>query len=291
VRLATWNVNSLKARLPRVEEWLGYAQPDVLCLQETKMADAVFPVMPFAALGYEVAHHGDGRWNGVAIVSRIGLADVTEGFGPAATDVGAPLADEVAAERRLLAATCGGVRVVSLYVPNGRALDHEQFAAKLEWLDRLREWLAATCSPGRPLAVCGDFNIAPDDRDVYDPALYVGTTHTSAPEREALARLEAWGLTDAFRLLYPQDRLYTWWDYRAGDFHEHRGMRIDLVLVSEVLARSVRWGIVDRNARKGKLPSDHAPLVIDFDDTAAGSGGTSVGLPGALGYFVPRSRP
>jgi exodeoxyribonuclease III len=273
VRLATWNVNSLKARLPRVEEWLGYAQPDVLCLQETKMADAVFPVMPFAALGYEVAHHGDGRWNGVAIVSRIGLADVTEGFGPAATDVGAPLADEVAAERRLLAATCGGVRVVSLYVPNGRALDHEQFAAKLEWLDRLREWLAATCSPGRPLAVCGDFNIAPDDRDVYDPALYVGTTHTSAPEREALARLEAWGLRDAFRLLYPQDRLYTWWDYRAGDFHEHRGMRIDLVLVSEVLARSVRWGIVDRNARKGKLPSDHAPLVIDFDDTAAGSGG------------------
>ena len=250
MRIATWNVNSLKARLPRVEEFLGYADVDVLCLQETKLADAAFPTMAFSAMGYESAHHGDGRWNGVAIVSRVGLDDVSPGFGD---------------ERRLLAARCGGVTVASVYVPNGRSLDSEQFPAKLEWLARLRSWLAETSSPDTPLALCGDFNIAPDDRDVFDPRRFVGTTHTSAEERAALAELEAWGLTDAFRLLYPQDRLFTWWDYRAGDFHNHRGMRIDLVLVTEPLARAVRWGIVDRNARKGKLPSDHAPLVIDLD--------------------------
>jgi exodeoxyribonuclease-3 len=269
VRLATWNVNSLKVRLPRVEEWLAYAEPDVLCLQETKVADTAFPALAFAALGYEAAHHGDGRWNGVAILSRRGLSDVTEGFGPV-EDGAVPAAVEVAAERRLLAATCGGVRVVSVYVPNGRSLDHEQFAAKLDWLGRLERWLAATARPDAPLVVCGDFNIAPDDRDVYDPAAFVGSTHTSDAERRALDSLKGWGLEDAFRLLYPQDRLYTWWDYRAGDFHKHRGMRIDLMLVSRPLAGAVRWGIVDRNARKGKLPSDHAPLVIDVDDDAAG---------------------
>lgn len=250
MRLATWNVNSLKARLGRVEEWIGYAQPDVLCLQETKLADAAFPTLAFSAMGYESAHHGDGRWNGVAVLSRIGLEDVSPGFGD---------------ERRLLAARCGGVMVASVYVPNGRSLDSEQFPAKLEWLARLRSWLAETASPDTPFALCGDFNIAPDDRDVFDPRRFVGTTHTSPEERAALTELEHWGLTDAFRLLYPQDRLFTWWDYRAGDFHNHRGMRIDLVLVTEPLARAVRWGIVDRNARKGKLPSDHAPLVIDLD--------------------------
>jgi exodeoxyribonuclease III len=268
VRLATWNVNSLKARLPRVEEFLAYAQPDVLCMQETKCADATFPSMAFAALGYESAHHGDGRWNGVAILSRVGVADVTEGFGEAAGEVGAGLADEVAAERRLLVATCGGVRVVSVYVPNGRSLDHEQYAAKLDWLARLRAWLDKAASPTELLAICGDFNIAPDDRDVYDPSKYIGTTHTSPPERAALADLEQWGLSDVFRRLYTQDQLFTWWDYRAGDFHNHRGMRIDLVLATSRLAEAARWGIIDRNARKGKLPSDHAPLVVDFDDAA-----------------------
>jgi exodeoxyribonuclease III len=263
VRIATWNVNSLKARLPRVEEWLAYAQPDVLCMQETKMADAAFPVMPFNALGYEVAHHGDGRWNGVAIASRVGIDDVAEGFG--SEEAAGGLADEVAAERRLIAATCGGVRVIAVYVPNGRSLDHEQYAAKLDWLGRLQRWLAETARPDRPLAMCGDFNIAPDDRDVYDPSKYLDTTHTSEAERAALGRLLAWGLQDAFRLVYQQDRLYTWWDYRAGDFHNHRGMRIDLVLVTAPLAATTRWALIDRNARKGKLPSDHAPLVIDFD--------------------------
>ena len=263
VRLATWNVNSLKARLPRVEEWLGYAQPDVCCLQETKIADEAFPALTFAALGYEVAHHGDGRWNGVAILSRIGIDDVAEGFGGAVS--GATVADEVAAERRLLAATCGGTRVVSVYVPNGRSLDNEQYAAKLEWLARLEAWLRETSSPDQALAVCGDFNIAPANRDVYDPSKYIGTTHTSDAERAALERLEDWGLRDAFRLLYDEGDLFTWWDYRAGDFHNHRGMRIDLILVTEALAKAARWGLIDRNARKGKLPSDHAPLVIDFD--------------------------
>jgi len=262
VRLATWNVNSLKVRLPRVEEWLAYAQPDVCCLQETKMADATFPTMAFNSLGYEVAHHGDGRWNGVAILSRVGLTDVVEGFGDAAATE--TLADQVAAERRLLAATCGGVRVVSVYVPNGRSLDNEQYAAKLDWLARLDTWLRQTNTPDAALAVCGDFNIAPADRDVYDPKLYIGTTHTSEPERAALARLEEWGLQDAFRLLYDNDKLFTWWDYRAGDFHNHRGMRIDLILVTAPLARAATWALIDRNARKGKLPSDHAPLIIDF---------------------------
>jgi len=271
MRLATWNVNSLKARLPRVEEWLAYAEPDILCLQETKLADAAFPTMAFAALGYEVAHHGDGRWNGVAILSRVGLEDVREGFGEiAASDGGVDgLAQEVAAERRVVSATCGGVRVVSVYVPNGRSLDHEQFPAKLAWLERLHAWLDETASPTKPLAVCGDFNIAPDDRDVYDPSRYVGVTHTSAPERAALQRLEAWGLSDAFRLIYQQDRLFTWWDYRAGDFHNHRGMRIDLVLVTAPLAASVSWALIDRNARKGQQPSDHTPLIVDFDEAAS----------------------
>ena len=263
MRLATWNVNSLKARLPRVEEWLAYAEPDVCCMQETKVADAAFPTLAFSTLGYEVAHHGDGRWNGVAILSRVGLTDVTEGFGGTAS--AATLADEVAVERRLIAATCGGVRVMSVYVPNGRSVDNEQYGAKLEWLARLEEWIAATASPQEPLAVCGDFNIAPADRDVYDPSRFVGTTHTSDAERAALQRLEGWGLEDAFRLLYDEEGLYTWWDYRAGDFHNHRGMRIDLMLVTAPLAKAARWGIVDRNARKGKLPSDHAPLLIDFD--------------------------
>ena len=266
MRLATWNVNSLKARLGRVEEWLEYAQPDVVCLQETKLADAAFPALGFQALGYETAHHGDGRWNGVAILSRVGLENVTSGFGDDATVAGATLADEVAAERRLLTATCGGVRISSVYVPNGRSLDSEQFPAKLDWLARLRMFLSATSSPEERIAVCGDFNIAPDDRDVFDPVRFTGTTHTSDAERAELAALAEWGLVDAFRLLYDQDRLYTLWDYRAGDFHSHRGMRIDLVMVSAPVARAVRWAIVDRNARKGKLPSDHAPLIFDLDD-------------------------
>ncbi len=253
MRIATWNVNSLSARLPRVEEWLEYAKPDVLCLQETKQAESAFPHEAFASLGYEAAHHGDGRWNGVAIVSRVGLDGVTRGLG----------SDDDEQGPRAIAADCGGVRVVSVYVPNGRSLDSEHYRAKLAWLARLRAVLDETTTPDRPVAVCGDFNVAPDDRDVWDPKQFEGATHVSPPEREALEELESWGLVDAFRRVYDDDRLFSWWDYRGGSFHRHRGLRIDLILVTEVLAAGTTWALIDRNARKGEKPSDHTPVFID----------------------------
>ena len=256
MRLVTWNVNSLKARLERVEEWLVECQPDVVCLQETKLADTAFPAMAFSTLGYESAHHGEGRWNGVAILSRVGLDDVVAGFGDGQPDD---------AEARLLTATCGGVRVMSAYVPNGRALDHDHYQYKLGWLERLLAHLDATARSSPSVAVCGDFNIAPADRDVWDAADLVDATHVSAPERDALAKLLDWGLTDVFRDAYPTtDRLFSWWDYRAGHFHKGIGMRIDLVLGSPALAERVQWALIDRNARKGKQPSDHAPLVVEL---------------------------
>ncbi len=256
MRIATWNVNSLTARMPRVEEWLGYARPDVLCLQETKQADAAFPGEVFSRLGYQSAHHGDGRWNGVAILSKVGLDNVSVGTGSA---------DDDAQGNRLVAADCGGVRVLSVYVPNGRSLDSEHYPAKLAWLARLKELLAETTSPDRPVAVCGDFNVAPEDRDVWDPTQFEGMTHVSPPERQALADLESWGLVDAFRRVYDEDRLFSWWDYRGGSFHRHRGMRIDLILVTEVLAARTTYALIDRNARKGEKPSDHTPVFIDVD--------------------------
>ena len=257
MRFATWNVNSLKARLPRVEEWLAYAQPDVLCMQETKLADGAFPTMAFQALGYEAVHHGNGRWNGVAILSRVGLDEPVAGFS-------GEVEDEIV-ESRLLSATCGGVRVTTVYVPNGRVVGSEHFDAKLAWLDQLRDHIDSTCDADGRALVCGDFNIAPDDRDVWDPKHAHGGTHVSDEERKALAAICDWGLTDAFRLRYDQDRLFSWWDYRAGDFHKGRGMRIDLILVTKPLAERVAFALIDRNARKGKLPSDHAPVFVDVD--------------------------
>jgi len=257
LRIATWNVNSLKVRLAKVEEWIGYAAPDVLCLQETKMADAAFPTMAFSALGYESAHNGEGRWNGVAIVSRVGLENVVAGFSSAPA--------EPPVESRLLSATCGGVRVSSVYAPNGRAVGTEHFAAKLAWFADLRRHLVDTCDPDGQVVVCGDFNVAPDDRDVWDPRHANGGTHVTPEERAALGDLESWGLTDAFRLQHQGDKLFSWWDYRAGDFHKHKGMRIDLMLVSRPLVDRVTFALIDRQARKGKLPSDHAPLFVDLD--------------------------
>jgi exodeoxyribonuclease III len=256
MRIATWNVNSLKARLPRVEEWLDIARPDVLCMQETKVADSAFPSMAFQALGYDAVSHGEGRWNGVAILSRVGVEDDRPGF-----------CDDVVPgdEARVLSATCGGVRVTTIYVPNGRSVGHEQYHLKLEWLARLRRHLDTGCDPEQPMVVCGDFNIAPDDRDVWDPALAHGGTHVSKPERDALGELLDWGLVDVFRELYDDERLFSWWDYRAGAFHKHLGMRIDLVLATRPLAKALNWALIDRNARKGTAPSDHAPLVVDFD--------------------------
>jgi exodeoxyribonuclease III len=258
MRLATWNVNSLNKRLPRVEEWLEIAAPDVLCLQETKLADDAFPQLTFEALGYEVAHHGQGQWNGVAILSKVGLTKVTSGF--------EDLVDPYEGDARLLTAECGGIRMISVYVPNGREVGSDFYERKLAWFGCLREWLAATYSPDVPLAIVGDFNVAPEDRDVWSPKAFVGSTHVTEPERAAVAALTEWGLVDAFRSVYDQDGLFTYWDYRRGDFHQHRGMRIDLALVTRPVADRVTWALVDRNARKGKLPSDHAPLVIDLRD-------------------------
>ena len=259
MRLATWNVNSLKMRLPRVEEWLQYAQPDVLCLQETKLTDDAFPHLSFSALGYDSVHYGKGQWNGVAILSRVGISDVTSGFDRERVD-------PYEGDARLLAATCGGVRVVSVYVPNGREVGTEFYERKLAWLSCLRQWLDATAQPSDPVAVLGDFNVAPEDRDVWSPKAFQGSTHVTQPERDELIRLCEWGMVDAFRALYDGDRLFTYWDYRRGDFHEHRGMRIDLVYLTARLAARLQWAIVDRNARKGKGPSDHAPVVIDLAD-------------------------
>jgi len=256
MRIATWNVNSLKARMERVPEWLAYARPDVLCLQETKLADAAFPHLAFAALGYESVHHGSGQWNGVAILSRVGLESPVMGFADGA---------DPDPDTRLISALCGGVHVSSVYVPNGRSVGSDHYVYKLSWLARLGRHLDVLASPEEQVAVCGDFNIAPEDKDVWDPAAFVGSTHVTPEERAALVRLEDWGLVDAFRSRWQDDRLYTYWDYRAGDFHEHRGLRIDLALVSRPLADKVTWSLVDRNARKGKLPSDHAPLFVDID--------------------------
>jgi len=269
MRIATWNVNSLKARLEKVTWWLERARPDVLLMQETKLADAAAPVAAFRDAGYELAHHGEGRWNGVAIASRVGVGEVVTNFGepvqPARTpDVGD---DEPLAEARMIAATCGGVRVVSVYAPNGRSVDSLFYQAKLAWYDRLARWLDSAADPAEPLVIGGDFNVAPEDMDVWDPGACHGGTHVSPPERDAFFRLCRWGLVDAYRLHHPEPGRYTWWDYRAGAFHKNFGMRIDHLLVTQPVAGRTVWAEIDREARKGKpIPSDHAPLVIDLDE-------------------------
>lgn len=256
MRVATWNVNSLKVRMPRVEEWLAEVQPDVVLMQETKLADGAFPALAFQGLGYESAHHGQGQWNGVAILSRVGIENVVPNF----ADGEAP-----DAEARILTATCGGLRVSSVYVPNGRALDHEHYRYKLAWLARLKAHLAKDTAPDQPVLVGGDFNIAPTGADVWDEAKVNGGTHVSEPERAALADICSFGLTDLFRHLYPTGSMFSWWDYRAGDFHQGRGMRIDLMLGTDRVRDATTWSIIDRNARKGTSPSDHAPVIVDLN--------------------------
>jgi exodeoxyribonuclease-3 len=259
MRFATWNVNSLKARLPRVEEFLGYADVDVLCLQETKLSDKAFPSLTFSGLGYESVHFGNGQWNGVAVLSRLGISDVTYGFGDAHVD-------PYEADGRLITALCGDVSFSSVYCPNGREVGTDFYDRKLQWFAVLREWLTQAHDPSESLVVLGDYNVAPTDRDVWDITAFTGATHVTNEERAAVAALEEWGLQDTFRTMYPDaDRLYTYWDYRRGDFHEHRGMRIDLALATKPVVDRVTWAVVDRNARKGTLPSDHAPLIIDLD--------------------------
>jgi exodeoxyribonuclease III len=271
VRIATWNVNSVKQRVPRLLPWLDERRPDVVCLQETKLADDAFTELLGDALaerGYETALHGEATWNGVAILSRTGLEDVVPGI------EGAPGFPDP--EARAISATCDGVRVVSVYVPNGREPDSEHYRYKLEWLASLREMVAA--GPDT-IVVCGDMNIAPTDEDVFDPDAYIGQTHVTQPERDALAELEAVGLHDVVRDRWPGKRVFSYWDYRAGMFHQDLGMRIDLVLASDPVATRVEAAWIDRQARKGSGPSDHAPVIVDLDEAPDGDIGPVVPPP------------
>ena len=273
VRLASWNVNSVKQRVGRLLPWLDERQPDVVCLQETKLADDAFELLlgeELSARGYSLALHGEVQWNGVAILSRVGIEDVVPGV------PGAPgFANQ---EARALAATCAGIRVHCVYVPNGREPDSEHYRYKLAWLSALRQQLA-----GDPAStvVCGDMNIAPADADVFDPTAYIGHTHVTAPERAALAELQALGLRDVVRDRWPDERVFTYWDYRAGMFHRDLGMRIDLVLAGASVASRVRAAWVDRQARKGTRPSDHAPVIVDLDRAPDGDVGPVVPPPSA----------
>ena len=273
MRIATWNVNSVKQRLPRLLPWLDSREPDVVCLQETKLADEAFGELLDAELsqrGYEVAVHGEAAWNGVAILSRAGLEDVVRGI------PGGPGFPEP--EARAVAATCGGLRVVSVYVPNGRSPGSDHYAYKLEWLEALR----AMVEPDAAAAlVCGDMNIAPADEDVFDPEAYEGHTHVTEPERAALAELQSLGLRDVVRDRWPGERVFSYWDYRAGMFHQDLGMRIDLILAGEPVAERVKAAWIDRQARKGKGPSDHAPVIVDLDEAPDGDIGPVVPPPSA----------
>ncbi len=273
VRVATWNVNSVRQRVPRLLPWLDQRQPDVVCLQETKLADGAFAELlggELASRGYVFALHGQAQWNGVAILSRSGLDDVVTGL------AGAPGFPDP--EARAVSATCGGIRVHSVYVPNGRVPGSEHYHYKLAWLAALHEVAAA--GPEAAI-ICGDMNIAPADADVFDPAAYVGQTHVTPPERAALAQLQALGLRDVVRDRWPAARVFTYWDYRAGMFHRDLGMRIDLVLATAPVAGRVRAAWVDRQARKGTAPSDHAPVIVNLDEAPDGDIGPVVPPPSA----------
>jgi exodeoxyribonuclease-3 len=260
VRIATWNLNSVTSRLPRLLEWLEDSQPDVLCVQETKVAEEKFPTDAVQEVGYEVAHHGQGRWNGVAIISRVGLADVTRGF------EGQPgFPDDSTIEARALGARCGPLRVWSIYAPNGRSPEDPHYTYKLRWLSALAKSLKPEVARDIPFAVVGDFNVAPTDADIWDPKAFEGATHVTEQERAAIAELRGLGLIDVFPRALKGDHPYTFWDYRDGNFHKGHGMRIDFVYATAPLKATVRDAYVDREARKGKGPSDHAPVVVDVD--------------------------
>ena len=273
MRIATWNVNSVKQRMPRLVPWLDERRPDVVCLQETKLADDALTELlgdELASRGYEFAAHGETAWNGVAILSRVGLADVTTGLADAP---GFPHP-----EARAIAATCDGVRVHSVYVPNGREPESDHYEYKLKWLTALRV-VVSTALPAT--VVCGDMNIAPADADVFDPDAYIGQTHVTPREREALAELMAIGLHDVVRDRWPGERVFSYWDYRAGMFHQDLGMRIDLILAGDPVAARVKAAWIDRQARKGKGPSDHAPVIVDLDEAPDGDIGPVVPPPSA----------
>ena len=273
MRIATWNVNSAKQRAPRLLPWLDERRPDVVCLQETKLTDEAFASLfaePLAQRGYEFASNGQGQWNGVALLSKVGLEDVERGF-PGMPGFPGP-------EARAISATCAGLRVHSLYVPNGREPDSDHYRYKLDWLAALN---ASVAAGPRNVALCGDMNIAPADADVFDPDAYIGQTHVTAPERAALRNLLDLGLRDIVRDRWPTQRVFSYWDYRAGMFHQDLGMRIDLILADPATAARLAAAWVDRQARKGTGPSDHAPVIADLDDAPDGDIGPVVPPPSA----------
>jgi exodeoxyribonuclease-3 len=297
MRIATWNVNSLKARQDAVDRWLERAAPDVLLLQETKLADREAPEIPFRMAGYELAHHGEGRWNGVAIASRQPITDVVTNFGDGPvrdSSAGAAVALEEEDfnpfdEARMVSGVTGGIRFVSLYAPNGRVVGSPFYEGKLRWFERLRRWLDETRTPDEPLVLGGDLNATPSDEDVWSAARAHGGTHVSPPEREALARLREWGLEDLYRRHEPRGGRFSWWDYRAGMFHRNEGMRIDLVYATKPVAERIVWAEIDREARKGPpTPSDHAPVVVDLDEPGRPF---EAGWEGALARIAARTRP
>src|SRR4249920_2596317 len=306
MRIATWNVNSLKARQEAVENWLTRAAPDILLMQETKLTDADAPVMAFAMAGYQLIHHGEGRWNGVAIAAREGLSigEVVTNFGDGPvrdSGPGGAGADSISEEdfdpfdeARMLAATVDGLRVVSLYAPNGRVVGSPFYAGKLAWFERLARWVRETTTaeaggPTAPLLLGGDLNVAPTDLDVWDAAAVHGGTHVSEPERAAFRALLDLGLTDGYRAIHPEAGRFSWWDYRAGMFHKNFGMRIDHLLASAPVAARIVDAEIDRDARKGPpVPSDHAPLNIDLDEPGKP---LDVDWDGALARIKARTRP
>ena len=253
MRLATWNVNSLKVRLPHLTDWLAKAQPDIICLQELKLEDAKFPRAELEAAGYQAAFSGQKTYNGVAILARAGLSEVSMGM--------PGFADE---QKRVIAATVGGVRSVCVYCPNGQAVGSEKYDYKLRWFAALREYLAAEIARHPQLVVAGDFNVAPEDRDVHDPKAWEGQVHVSEPERAAWRALLGLGLKDAFRLFEQPEKIYSWWDYRMLGFRRNAGLRIDQILVSAALAQHCTACTVDKEPRKLERPSDHAPVIAEF---------------------------
>lgn len=258
MKIASWNVNSLKVRLPHLTQWLADAQPDVVALQETKLEDAKFPVDELAAAGYRAVFSGQKTYNGVALLARAGIDGE---FQDVVTDI--PQLDDP--QRRILAATIGGVRVVDLYVVNGKAVGDEKYAYKLDWLAKMREYLARELERHPNLVVLGDFNIAPDDRDVYDPVGWGEDILCSPPEREALKRITDLGLHDSFRLFESEGAHFSWWDYRQGAFRRNMGLRIDLILIGDALKSAATSAAIDRTPRTWERPSDHTPVTIDLD--------------------------
>ena len=296
MRIATWNVNSLKARLEAVEKWLRRAEPDVLLMQETKVADDDVPEMPFRIAGYDILHHGEGRWNGVAIASKRPFSDVITNFGDGPVrDSRSPSSNleeddfNPFDEARMVSAVIDGTRFVSLYAPNGRIVGSPFFQGKLRWFERVRRWLDETQDPTKPLVIGGDVNVTPTEIDVWDEVKAHGGTHVSPEERAALASLRDWGLHDMFRKVQPAPRRFSWWDYRAGMFHRNEGMRIDVLYATKPIADRVIWAEIDREARKGPpTPSDHAPVAVDID---APGKPFDAGWDAALRRMAARARP